>query len=446
MSDKKEKKSSSSKKEAGDKAPDAGKLYPVLKAMEITVDGGEEKFLALMAKHPDRLAALHKEISQLQATFKKTSPMRNMFKYDVRRQQVSRLYSTTHPNIRIPETSFTRDLTDQAVLHALAKSEKQRALSDAALLYQLFEDGTVPRRQDLLAPCKVEQVFYADEGTQECHALTSPRGKKLLGAYVLVKAIDNRKYAATASQECEALWKKREAALAILRGGHADANADDDAPAPKKASKKNGGGGDKKKTVLDDDDDADGKRKKKSSSKDKKVVTAPAKKASKKSKKVSISSSTSTTSSSSSSSSAEEVETSAESFSTSSEEEKMVIEKPAKPQKEEKNLKKKKKKAKKSLDDESPPPGGRTAKSTKRKHADADDKPKATEKKVKFSEPPKPAEQAPPAKKQPAAEAVKPATKQPATEVTAQMRIELANLTDWYDEELRKRNMATTHS
>lgn len=222
MSSKKEK----SKEKSGDggrrnsassNEPDATKLYAVVRAMEIDIS--EDRFNSMMTRAPEKLAQLHKEIGQLQAVFKKTSPMRNMYKYDVRKGLVQRLYSTNHANIRIPETGFTQNLKEHAVLQSLATSDTERKMSDAALLYQLFENGTVPRRQDLLAPCTVDTVYYSDEATQECHPLNSTQGKKLLGAFVLLKANDNRKYASSASQECETLWKKREAALAIIAPG-----------------------------------------------------------------------------------------------------------------------------------------------------------------------------------------------------------------------------------
>ena len=231
--------SSSSKKKATKKSATPSqtdeKIFPVVRAMEIDIS--EERFQEVVTKRPDKLVLL-KPLTEGLMQAKVSSPMRNMYKYDAKKKLVRRLYSATDPNIRIPETSFTDNLKESQTLRKWATTEKQKTMTDAALIYHLFEEGVVPRRLDLQAPCLVDQAFYADEKTLECHSLLSPMGKKLLGNYVLVKA-DNRKKYSSAQQECEALWKRREAVMAILFGEEKSSDsAAAAASTPKKKLKK----------------------------------------------------------------------------------------------------------------------------------------------------------------------------------------------------------------
>jgi hypothetical protein len=491
----------SSKKKSekkGTAEPAEANLWPILRAMEIDIS--ESQYDAIVAKAPEKAELLQKEIGHLLASCKKTSPMRNMYKYDAKRKQVLRLYSTTHPNIRIPETTFTDNLKEPGVLRKWATNDEERAMPEAKLLYKLFDEGTIPRRQDLQAPCIVDLAYYADDAKRECHALTSPQGKKLLGSYVLVRAQDNRKHAASTQQECEALWKKRENAIDILYGA---------------AGGGGGGGSDDnhKKTKKKKSDESSGEAvAKKKSKKAKKAVEEPKKskkakkvteeaKKSKKAKKAGEESkkgkkdqkkkkATRQSSDEESEESDEEEEeeskeheiteeeeeeeevasSSEESVSSSSSSEKMVVEKPKKVKKE--VLSKKKQK---ELDDESPPPRKKAPEPPKRKREteEAKTESKPVSKKVKLAEelekgqakkpaPEGTAESAPVKKAKKPEEApvavVTPTKKSTATNpkptpiepsvgdplkptaVTPQIRLNFNKLSAWYDDELVRLN------
>lgn len=488
--------------------PDAAKLYAVLRAMEIGEPaGGEQKFTALMQRAPEKLAQLHREVGQLLPSCKKISPMRNMYKYDVRHRRVDALYSTAHSNIRIPALSLAeQNLKEQSVLRALARTDAERALSDAALLYRLFESGAVARRQDLRPPCQVDAVFWADEAARECHALTSPQGKKLLGAHVLIKANDNRKQQqGSSSQECEALWQKREAALAIL----SDDGVATDSQGQEKKKKASGTPAEatkKPKKARKPTDDEKAKKHREKSKDSKKSKKAKSKKDSKKSggKKLAhdcddseeeevTSEESYSTDSASEKEEEEDAEMKVDRAESSAEESASSVSEKKKKKKEKSDkpvakpaAKPNKNKNKKELqldDDDTPPPGGshvldsnnkkkkhkekETTKKKqeqkevapeKRKRDDAKDGNAATgantketaSKKVKFSEAPKTPPT--PTKKSGVSTSAASvlATGGGASEATAkshvvapQIRLEFARLNEWYDDALRRANTAS---
>jgi hypothetical protein len=280
------------------------------------------------------------------------------------------MYTANHPNIRIPETTFTDDLTSSDVLSKYAATKIEKKMEAPALIYHLFEEGVIPRRHDLQAQCKVSSVYYADTQKQECHLLTSPRGKKLLGACVLVKSQSQRSASSSTAKECSALWKNRENVLKILGMSSAtqtedkEGGAGDEAKPAKKAvvtnsekkktdktdkSKKSGAAAAKaKKSRASDDDESDDKE----ASKPRKKAETDKKKKKKK-----------------------------KSSSSSSEEEEVVVKKTKKKEVKKATDSSKKDKRKRSDSDDGDTTESKTMKTVK----------STTTKKVKFTEPSAPA-------------------------------------------------------